>query len=227
MGWNKSTIRGFDEGWNVSAFGLPTATFTEEASSSSGGGTTTLTFATVGIGTAFATRRVFFAIGALDTGENIVSATINGSISATVFQNGTGENHQGLITAVVPTGTTMSLAITFSSANFSRGNSCTWVADDSLILSATPNTAYGNVTSATSLPITTLVTQQGGFTLFYQYVFGTAATTSIVADDSYVIDIQTSTRVRGHSNGTTARTSNITFNESATTNIHAGLWNFR
>lgn len=81
---------------------------------------TTYTFAGAAIGAADATRRVVVAFHWYSTGISISSATIGG-VSATIHAQvqsspGTNGGHCGLLSALVPTGTTATIAVTLSGA---------------------------------------------------------------------------------------------------------------
>ncbi len=228
MGWNKGGYRGFDEGWNISTAANPQVTPIGVAASSTGSSTAVFTYANVGIGVAAANRRVI-ANGCLaSSGLTIVSVTIGG-IAATVAQDGAGNNLSFVASAVVPTGTTADIVVTYSGGNFLSAPMHIWTVNNDLLQSATPTFATHHPTAATAANIA-LVTANGGFTIFSAISFGAGGAWTIASSDDPMTERGRDNgngRLWGYSNGTTARTSNLSMTFAASTNLHLTGWNFR
>lgn len=110
---------------------------------------TTYTFNNVDIGVAHSTRRVVVAVASVST---ISSATIGG-VSATIhIQVGSGDQ-AGLISAVVPTGTTATISITFTAAGLMCGIGVYRLINET---SGSPHATASDTTVATGVLSTTI-----------------------------------------------------------------------
>jgi hypothetical protein len=222
MGWNKGGYRGFDEGWNISTTANPVVTYIGAGSSGSRN-----------IGTAASNRRVILMGSLASSGRTVTSVTIDGN-ATDLTQTGSGNDSTGgnltwVASAVVPTGTTATIAVNYSSTNFLAAPIAIWTVNNDFLLSSTPTAAGDHPTSATSASAN-LTTAFGGFTLMSALSFGAATTWTVTSSDDPITEVGRDNgngRLWGYSNGTQARTANTALSSSATTNLHLSLWNFR
>jgi len=135
--------------------------------SSSTSALTTYSFTSVSIGAASATRRVIVLVhGRSGTNlRTISSATIGGvaaTIDAQITSSSGGTSLAGIISATVPTGTTATVAITFSGSMF---DSLIYpLALDNLISVTPVDTATASATSGASLTTgATVNVEDGGY----------------------------------------------------------------
>lgn len=126
----------------------------------------TITFNSVPIGTASATRFVSILVLEYTTGgTNVSSATINGSATGVTITSigANAELSLDLITATVTTGTTLNLVVTFPvSPAGSINYAAAYTSDTTTMLSTTPiNYGLTQTTSVTSMTKTFNVTGSG------------------------------------------------------------------
>lgn len=233
MGWNKRGYRGFDEGWNISSTSDPVVTAIARSALPSGGGTAVFTYAGVSIGAAASNRRVIVMGSTASSGNTISSVSIAG-ITDALTQTGTGSNTTGgtltwVASAVVPTGTTGDIVVTYTAGNFTHAPISIWTVNNDLLLSSTPTGGSDHPTSTTSTSAS-LTTALGGFTLMSAISFGAGTTWTVTSSDDPMTEVGRDNgngRLWGYSNGTQARTATTALSSSATTNLHETLWNFR
>lgn len=142
----------------------PAATYIGEATLNFSGSTSTATAAN--IGTASANRRVVASCQqGTAAGRTLTSATIGG-ISARIEAQCTDSGSNAgayIISAVVPTGTTADIVMTFSSTIFAGGTAHVYTVDDTTI-SSTVNAGTNTTAGATSLGVSYTSTN-GGVTI--------------------------------------------------------------
>lgn len=139
----------------------PSVSYIGTASYTESGSTSTATAA--GIGTASSTRRVIATVAQTTaSGRTLTSATIGG-ISATIHQQSTDSGSTSgayIISAVVPTGTTADIVLTFSDTLFGGGSGAIYTVDDTTV-SSTVGGGTNTTTSATSLAVNYTSTTDG------------------------------------------------------------------
>lgn len=131
-----------------------------------GTGASSYNFTSQPIGTAQSDRYVIVGIGWSNLGPSISAVTIGG-VSATVVATAANANgSSAMYIALVPTGTTATVAITFSSTTNLGCGIAVWSATG--LVSATP-VSSGN-SSASPTPSVVLTTVNGGFAIGYAHV---------------------------------------------------------
>ena len=131
---------------------------TFQASASDIANLTTYTFSAQAIGAAAADRRVIVAVHAHgNTGITISSATIGGVAADISIQNRDASSVSGILIALVPTGTTADVVVTFN-AGKARAAIGVWSCTG-----LTSNTANSTATSLADPTTATLTTTNGGF----------------------------------------------------------------
>lgn len=120
-----------------SALGL---TFVAAATGPSGSGTATRTWAAAAIGNPsfLATRRVIIGFANASSGLTVSSCTIATIACDRIDNVGTGSSLIAFASAVVPTGTTGDIAITFSGTDTAASKIVVYLTDNSLLYSTSP-----------------------------------------------------------------------------------------
>jgi hypothetical protein len=112
------------------------------------------TSSSASIGSAFATRRVIVIVSQWTVGRDISSATIGGVTADVIITNSSdgSNNNFGVISAIVPSGTTAVAVITFTTSIFTTPSTEWYTVDSSLLTNPTSRLARLLLPALASLP---------------------------------------------------------------------------
>lgn len=209
--------------------GPPTLTYIGANTVPTGSSPRTITAA--GIGSAVATRLVIVAFTLMEAdGSNNISAVTIGGVSATLHvQETSGSKCATVIcSAVVPTGTTADIVITFASPGYSflANTAFVFTTDTDDLVSTTPVTSSAAAASGTTLPVTVAV-EAGGFVIAVGTI--TAGTLATMTGDQ-TLDTRTSgssRNISGDADGLSADASFLTtlnWTSSGEGSVSAAAW---
>ena len=207
----------------------PTVTYIAENGSTSGSGTSTITWSSVNIGSAFATRRIIIAQPAATSGLTLVSCTIAGISCDVVNNQSSGSTLIAFATALIGNtgGSSASAVLTFSNSNFNAISLWVWSVDNALLNSATP-TVGSNVDTANTSNTASTTASSGGFVISVFTATTAAGTVSIGSSDAGVTQdgSTVSNAAVGHANSTGSGSSSITWNSgnSVISNVAIAAW---
>ena len=161
---------------------------------------TVFTFAGEAIGTAAADRRVHVLIGASGNVGTITGVTIGGITAAITVQAQDGSAKAGIATALVPTGTTASVVITFDATQ----GRCHIGVFSSTGLSS--NTPLDTGTSTADPATDTLASAPGGFCLALGVSVATTTVAWTAITEQYDVQVEATATMSGASIVTTGAT---------------------
>ncbi len=141
-------------------------TVTYQGKAENTAGASSYSFTSQPIGAAQADRYVIVGIGWANLGPSITSVTIGGVAATQVALNANANGSSALYIALVPTGTTATIAINFSSTTLLHCGIAIWSATG---LTSTTPVSFGN-SSASATPSVALTTVEGGFAIAYAHV---------------------------------------------------------
>lgn len=157
---------------------------TEVATTGTGGGTTR-SASSVSIGTAYTSRRVI-GICTEVSGRNLTGVSINGgAITGTIHQGTATGSAPGLNawSAVVPTGTTLDVTLTYSSTTFQDSRIVIFTVDDDKLLDASPVIEYSESAATTSIA-DSIVTQAEGLLIACSILSAVKAGIGVTSDET-------------------------------------------
>jgi hypothetical protein len=213
--------------------GPPTFTYIGSAAFTAPTGNT-IAFPTLGIGTAGATRFVAVIVVQANQNTPALSATINGSSSGVLVTN-LGGNSQctiDLISAQVPTGTTMNLVVTYASPPAGGNEVIVWTSDTTTMSSTTPVISSVVQAASNTIVTNTINLPTSGYAVLAAYDgFGiTNNTQAFVApnDPSVASDGTFGSIFWGHANGAAANASSrVSVSWTTTADGNLALVGFR
>ena len=168
--------------------------------------------AAVPIGTPFATRRLilFGTYADKGNGNTVANVKFNG-VAVTLYQSGVGEDLRWMATALVTTGTTVNIDVTYTTGVFNVNQPSLYYVDDALMTSTTPVVTHAYYTGVSTGSLT-LATQAGGVAVFEGMLFAGTSTSIAISSstDLYVFDGGTQYYTNYHANNTLTRSTNIT-----------------
>jgi hypothetical protein len=135
---------------------------------------TTYTFSTVDIGAADSTRRVIVGVAGSATSPQTLSSATIGGVGATIHVNNSSVDHSSLISALVPTGTTATIAVTFSGAQFCAGIGIYRLINETV---STPHATATDLTLSSGVLSTTINVPSNGALVAICKAFGSATPT--------------------------------------------------
>ncbi len=182
----------------------PTGAFLQQASQT--GAATTFTFNTQNFGAAHTERVIVCAVVADTTPTAISAATIGGVTAAIHIENGDTNEYAAIISAVVPTGTDGTVAITFNAST----TDCSIALYRLVGLSSGSGTVTATDTASNDDDVVSMtidVSANGFIIAAAAFDADTTAVTTAGVSENYDADIGSSRAVGGlFSNGSTAET---------------------
>jgi hypothetical protein len=142
------------------------------------GSTSPFTFSSLAIGTAAANRYVIVGIAGTATPSAVASVTIGGVTATPVVSQVAGNSVAAIYIALVPTGTTATIVVTFTGAT-QKCSIGVWSATG---ISATPVGTASSTANPASLALTTV---KGGFAVAHMQVDSTGSYTWTNATKEY------------------------------------------
>jgi hypothetical protein len=195
-----------------------------------GGGGAVYT-STVAIGTPYTNRRLMmFGIYVdKDSGNTITSVKFNG-VDVPFTQTNNGVNLYWVAHAVVPTGTTLDVTVTYAFGAFNVSKVGLYHVDDSLLNSTVPYAVQHVTGSGVNSRTFTLDTLAGGACVFQGILYGGTSVTLDLSSstDKYVADQTSYAYHNRHANNTLTRTTSLTVTWSNPDGEHyLTAWSFR
>lgn len=179
----------------------------------------TYTFPAVDIGPAAAGRLVVVAVGRGSSGRPLLSATIGG-ISATINVDSSSQGGAGIISAVVPTGTTATVVINLSGGTSNRCIIGVWALTNlnSSAPAATPVSVSGT-TGSQSITIVSCLANGISIITGYQNNSTSMTPTNFIED----YDVLSTTRFQG-GNDVVLANGNRTYTSNPVTTLVGAHW---
>jgi hypothetical protein len=177
-------IKGFLSARKLSQrnIGVPNEVLAYQTTSSQAAGSSPFTFSSIAIGTAAANRYVIVGIGATATPTAVLSVTVGGIAATQVVSQVAGNSIAAIWIALVPTGTTATIVITFTGST-QKCSIGVWSATG---ISPTALSTASSTANPASLALTTI---NGGFAIAHMEVDSTGTYTWTNATQRYAANI--------------------------------------
>jgi hypothetical protein len=179
------------------------------------GGQPVFTQTNIPIGSSYPNRRIYLfgVFTDVGSGRTVTSVAFNGStVGVTLTQSGAGESLRWMATALIPTGTTLDITLTYSSGAFQKGFASLYHLDNSLLLSATPVDVKHTHTTGVNTGTLPLVTSAAGAAVFMGVLYGGTSSTLTISpssSDPWTKDADDFSYTNWHALDTLSRTTSV------------------